>query len=387
MPSPLLPAIFLEQFQSLISTDRQICHSLRGILIRLPRSNYVLLSFLCHHLSRIAAHADKTKMNVSNLGVVFAPTLSIGSILFKALLGGFYDSEETAESREMGLKLVWGGLLQDFEYDGVADWSDVHSGGEASQMPLPLLYQTGPMSPQHPLSPAQEIVAQSLAVPSTSTGLGFTQSLPNDRHIPSSLPLGREDDETNLLAAMVLREERAAAAATNQDDDTCSNASEGSMSSVDRTDNTALSTMSSPGTQHTKDQAFEASFTSPSMAFSPTLPAASFPASSSSHLISTASVPTDTTTTNSLTLDSKDVHVPSTVAIPNVLELRDDASMVATEGHGDEDEDEEEADEGEEEEEDEEEEEEEDVAVPEFPHKSASGAPQLPPLEGLMIAL
>src|SRR5690606_34443288 len=108
VPTPLLPAVFLEQIQSLITTDRQICHTLRGILIRLPRPNYVVLSYLCHHLSRIAAHSEKTKMNVSNLGVVFAPTLSIGSVLFKALLGGYYDPADTMESRERGLKIVWG---------------------------------------------------------------------------------------------------------------------------------------------------------------------------------------------------------------------------------------------------------------------------------------
>ncbi|KAF9156707.1 hypothetical protein BG015_002502 [Linnemannia schmuckeri] len=125
LPSPLLPPILLEQFQSLLTTDRHICHTLRGILIRLPRPNYVVLSYLCHHLSKIAAHSDKTKMTVSNLGVVFAPTLSIGSVLFKALLGGFYDGADTPENREKGLKIVWGGLLQDIGYG----WSDEDEDG------------------------------------------------------------------------------------------------------------------------------------------------------------------------------------------------------------------------------------------------------------------
>ncbi|KAG0332085.1 hypothetical protein BG000_010351 [Podila horticola] len=82
-----------------------------------------LLSYLCHHLSKIAAHSDTTKMTVSNLGVVFAPTLSIGSVLFKALLGGFYDGVDTPENREKGLKIVWGGLLQDLEF-GIPDYDD-----------------------------------------------------------------------------------------------------------------------------------------------------------------------------------------------------------------------------------------------------------------------
>lgn len=123
VPNPLLPPTLLEQFQSLLSTDRHICHTLRGILIRLPRPNYVILSYLCHHLSKIAAHSDTTRMTVSNLGVVFSPTLSIGSVLFKALLGGFYDGVDTPENREKGLKIVWGGLLQDLEF-GIPDYDD-----------------------------------------------------------------------------------------------------------------------------------------------------------------------------------------------------------------------------------------------------------------------
>jgi hypothetical protein len=61
-------------------------------------------------------------MTVSNLGVVFAPTLSIGSVLFRALLGGFYDQVDTNENREKGLKIVWGGLLQDVDY-GTMEWT------------------------------------------------------------------------------------------------------------------------------------------------------------------------------------------------------------------------------------------------------------------------
>ncbi|KAF9576803.1 hypothetical protein EC968_003310 [Mortierella alpina] len=123
LPNPLLPPALLEQFQSLLSTDKHICHTLRGILIRLPRPSYVVLSYLCHHLSKIASHSDRTKMTISNLGVVFAPTLSIGSVLFKALLGGFYNGIDTSENRELGLKIVWGGLLQDMEYN-VEEWSE-----------------------------------------------------------------------------------------------------------------------------------------------------------------------------------------------------------------------------------------------------------------------
>ncbi|KAF9196943.1 hypothetical protein BGZ50_004530 [Haplosporangium sp. Z 11] len=55
--------------------------------------------------------------------LVFAPTLSIGSVLFKALLGGYYDGVDNSADRYMGLRIVWGGLLQDVEYN-VQEWSE-----------------------------------------------------------------------------------------------------------------------------------------------------------------------------------------------------------------------------------------------------------------------
>ncbi|KAF9897518.1 hypothetical protein BX616_005467 [Lobosporangium transversale] len=121
-----MPPILLEQFQSLLTTDRHICQTLRSILVQLPYQNYIVLSYLCHHLSKIAAHSDKTKMTVSNLALVFAPTLAIGSVLFKALLGGFYDtSVDTPESREMGLKIVWGGRqLKDAAGNDIQEWPE-----------------------------------------------------------------------------------------------------------------------------------------------------------------------------------------------------------------------------------------------------------------------
>ncbi|KAF9281879.1 hypothetical protein BGZ68_006332 [Mortierella alpina] len=310
LPTPLLPAIFLEQFQSLISTDRQICHTLRGILIRLPRPNYVVLSYLCHHLSRIAAHSEKTKMNVSNLGVVFAPTLSIGSVLFRALLGGYYDPSDTAESRDKGLKIVWGGLLQEFEGQEFAD-------GSSPTM----------------LTPAQEIVnAVSLsAPPPIITGLSHSHSMPDGLRAStsplvqvSSSPLvspsspeiaqAAHEEESQLMAAMLLREDLAAKNERQDDDETASNAS---SSSIPCTDTTALSTVSSPG-MNAKDLAFEASFTSPSMTFTSPTPAPVPSPPSSQPACTTFSAATSATATAEL--DSLPTSSSSTSAIPILLQ-------------------------------------------------------------------
>ncbi|KAF8949486.1 hypothetical protein BGZ47_000027 [Haplosporangium gracile] len=224
LPSPLLPPILLEQFQSLLTTDRHICHTLRGILIRLPRPNYVVLSYLCHHLSKIASHSDKTKMTVSNLGVVFAPTLSIGSVLFKALLGGFYDGADTPENREKGLKIVWGGLLQDIGYgwsdedeDGNSqDESGLASGEKAEyQDPSGLSQQQS----QHWIRHQQSLPTMSLFSGQYTNGQSYHsvthQSIgPLDLSPPLSAGAFRHasndsDEESRLMQEMLLKEELA----------------------------------------------------------------------------------------------------------------------------------------------------------------------------------
>eukprot|EP00051_Salpingoeca_urceolata_P022277 m.359214 g.359214 ORF g.359214 m.359214 type:complete len:154 (+) comp19950_c0_seq19:135-596(+) len=42
---------------------------------KLPALNYQILNALVMHLSRVAAKSDQNKMDASNLGVVFGPTL------------------------------------------------------------------------------------------------------------------------------------------------------------------------------------------------------------------------------------------------------------------------------------------------------------------------
>ncbi|KAF9343634.1 hypothetical protein BGX26_005434, partial [Mortierella sp. AD094] len=363
LPSPLLPAVFLEQFQSVISTDRQVCHSLRGILLRLPRANYVVLSFLCHHLSRIAGHSEKTKMNTSNLAVVFAPTLSIGSVLFKALLGDYYDSEDTPESRDKGLKIVWGGLLQEFDYGVQEDWDDENSTG--------VQLTQSQSTPHLPLTPAQEFV----------NATQIAQSAPTEPQVPGPV----EEDEAKLMAAMLLREELAAK--ETGDDETSSNASE-SSGSIPCTDTTALSVVSSPG-MNTKDHAFDSSFASPPMALSPTLtstatvpkvaehdPLPSSSTSSSSPSPSALAIPLSVQTSSSTSAST----AASTYPVPPTINITIDAgslfsplaefaptealnaSLMKTTGTSDDNA----------------------THVSDFPPMSA---PQLPSLEGLMIAL
>ncbi|KAF9897538.1 hypothetical protein BX616_005393, partial [Lobosporangium transversale] len=434
-PSPLFPAVFLEQFQSVISTDRQVCHSLRGILVRLPRTNYVVLSFLCHHLSKIAAYSEKTKMNVSNLAVVFAPTLSIGSVLFRALLGGYYDTPDSFENREQGLKIVWGGLSQDFDYTQ-DEWEEGPL-NRLSRAPLGSLpYQS---SPQLPLTPAQELVhattlakaeavlppaplapaaisvtpiAPTVPVVSTTPATPATpdaptqvlspvrlyasedalieQPLPSTTEVPAQTqiaqtkPCTAEDEENQLMAAMLLREELAAKNRKDDDDDESTSDAASSTSSIPCTDTTALSAVSSPGL-NAKEQVSEASFASPSMAFSPIM-ATSIPGKH--HVPSSMSAPSSAIplighTTSSLSMQlattttataTSSYPAPSTVNVTIDSESLDPmagaapASEATSSGlftAGDKEE----------------------LSIDsDIPLATVSVTPQLPPLEGLMIA-
>ncbi|CAB4391742.1 RhoGAP-domain-containing protein [Rhizophagus irregularis] len=60
--------------------------ALSSIVSRLPPQNFYLLRALCSHLSLVNRKSEINKMNISNLGVVFCPSLGIGSILFKTLV-------------------------------------------------------------------------------------------------------------------------------------------------------------------------------------------------------------------------------------------------------------------------------------------------------------
>ncbi|KAF9419686.1 hypothetical protein BGZ94_009338 [Podila epigama] len=400
LPTPLLPAFVLEQFQSVISTDRQICHILREILVRLPRHNYVVLSFLCHHLSRIAAHSDKTKMNVSNLGVVFAPTLSIGSILFRALLGGYYDTEETVENRAKGLEIVWGGTVQEFAL-GTQQWpKESH---EDRLHPL----QTVP-SKEDKRETSDFDINNCLddSSPSSGNSAHLAPSAPSvsDRDEPFSLPettgsdtklltIATEDGD-NLLKAVLPK--NTADSDSRDDEGMPPNAPSSSphLSPLNSTGSVLTSDLSA------KDEVFEASLTSPPSDVKPSVVSANtsvatvLPASdatSPSHLTLTASmlhpsaITTSVTTTahtagtTSTTQNSCSVghlqaptpsHIPANPIVEKALPLlpfisfsddpRTSNNAKAPDAPD---------------------------CTKNFEHKSASGAPQLPPLEDLLISL
>ncbi|BGP44259.1 Rho GTPase activating protein [Rhodotorula kratochvilovae] len=68
---------------------RDRVNALGKLVARLPIEEYTLFRFFFAHLCLIAQNADTSKMNLRNLGIVFAPTLAIPQPLFSLFLVEF----------------------------------------------------------------------------------------------------------------------------------------------------------------------------------------------------------------------------------------------------------------------------------------------------------
>ncbi|CAG8765948.1 16271_t:CDS:2, partial [Acaulospora morrowiae] len=130
LPEPLLTEALLPEFNECIAkytnletqpisaanfvAPNDLPRDLTPIVSRLPPYNFYLLRALCGHLSRVDDKSGVNKMNISNLGLFFCPSLGIGSILFKTfvenidvIFGGGCKAEEEVlenEKRERNVK-------------------------------------------------------------------------------------------------------------------------------------------------------------------------------------------------------------------------------------------------------------------------------------------
>ncbi|RKP07240.1 hypothetical protein THASP1DRAFT_30944 [Thamnocephalis sphaerospora] len=66
--------------------EQNAVKALRAIADRLPMANRHVLHWLGCHLRRVAAQCERNKMTLSNLGLIFCPTLGISSLLFRMLV-------------------------------------------------------------------------------------------------------------------------------------------------------------------------------------------------------------------------------------------------------------------------------------------------------------
>ncbi|KAH6945131.1 hypothetical protein HPB50_007408 [Hyalomma asiaticum] len=79
LPEPLVPTdmhqAFLDAIQATVHDREECTRRLKCLVEQLPPSNFAVLKYLCHFLSRVAELEEHTRMNPSALGIVFGPNL------------------------------------------------------------------------------------------------------------------------------------------------------------------------------------------------------------------------------------------------------------------------------------------------------------------------
>ncbi|ORY05963.1 RhoGAP-domain-containing protein [Basidiobolus meristosporus CBS 931.73] len=98
LPDPIITQGLLPNFNACLPQTAGLSHEERLKLMenvpaklarvaeQLPEANYHLLHWLMSHLARLDFYNTQNKMTVSNLGLIFCPTLLISSVLFTAFV-------------------------------------------------------------------------------------------------------------------------------------------------------------------------------------------------------------------------------------------------------------------------------------------------------------
>ncbi|KAL9541193.1 hypothetical protein MBANPS3_009258 [Mucor bainieri] len=69
----------------------ELLKTVKSITSKLPIYNFCLLQLLCKHLKNVADHEPENRMSISNLAVIFIPTLNIGRALFHCMVEHYQD--------------------------------------------------------------------------------------------------------------------------------------------------------------------------------------------------------------------------------------------------------------------------------------------------------
>lgn len=64
----------------------KLLKTVKSITSRLPINNFCLLQMLCAHLKRVSDNEAENRMSISNLALIFIPTLNIGRALFHCMV-------------------------------------------------------------------------------------------------------------------------------------------------------------------------------------------------------------------------------------------------------------------------------------------------------------
>ncbi|XP_077504253.1 LOW QUALITY PROTEIN: protein FAM13A [Amblyomma americanum] len=79
LPEPLVPMelhqAFLNAIQATVHDKEECTRRLKYLVEQLPPSNFAVLKYLCHFLSRVALLEEHTRMTPSALGIVFGPNI------------------------------------------------------------------------------------------------------------------------------------------------------------------------------------------------------------------------------------------------------------------------------------------------------------------------
>lgn len=76
--------------------------TVRSITSRLPIYNFCLLQLLCRHLKRVADNEEENRMSISNLAVIFIPTLNMGRALFHCMVEHYSEIFEGGDHHPAG---------------------------------------------------------------------------------------------------------------------------------------------------------------------------------------------------------------------------------------------------------------------------------------------
>lgn len=118
VPEPLFPYEANIQFNAalpkecildqleLTASDDLVLSKMQSVAVRhLPVQNFFLLRILMAHLNRLAKNVALNKMSLSNLGLIFCPTLGIGSSLFGWLVRGWEMLFDDTKRRSVSMDL------------------------------------------------------------------------------------------------------------------------------------------------------------------------------------------------------------------------------------------------------------------------------------------
>ncbi|KAJ3391931.1 hypothetical protein HDU84_005079 [Entophlyctis sp. JEL0112] len=93
LATPILTNSLQKMFAEIIDLDDRNDRvlELSRLISQLPKCNYILLKIMSSHLLGIVQASDVNKMNVRNMGIVFAPTLGVPAVVFILMLAEFED--------------------------------------------------------------------------------------------------------------------------------------------------------------------------------------------------------------------------------------------------------------------------------------------------------